>query len=306
MEDFQKDLVTSFKNLRGSSDPSNVIAANKAIDKIQSNETISKKKKKETREATGASSAGQFSAPLFGEPSSKETANKISGNVPEVREDQKGFKVPKLTMFSDESKEYKIKEEILKGGISDNKSIEDLAKKHTKSKVGQHLMTNFLKKQLEKGIKIEMEHTSNKNKAKEIAMDHLAEKPDYYDKLQKIESMNKDIKESTEIIPGETKESTGSGSSGSYSQPSMWAKSTNKKDWAAARKTQIPGGQFVSVKKKCKKFPYCNQGDIKALKLWENQTMKKVISNVCEKTGLNENTIKAIIQYELEISGKFI
>ena len=67
----------------------------------------------------------------------------------------------------------------------------------------------------------------------------------------------------------ETKEATGAGSSGSYSQPAIWAKSTNKKDWAAARKTQIPGGQFVTVKKKCKKFPYCNQGDINALKLWE-------------------------------------
>jgi hypothetical protein len=34
--------------------------------------------------------------------------------------------------------------------------------------------------------------------------------------------------------------------------------------------------------------------------------MKKVISNVCGKTGLDENTVKAIIQYELEISGKIL
>ena len=150
-----------------------------------------------------------------------------------------------------------------------------------------------------------MEHTTNKTKAKEIAMDHLSENPDYYDKLEKIED-KKRMKESTKVKKEETKEATGASSSGSYSQPSIWAKSTNKKDWAAARKTQIPGGQFVTVKKKCKKFPYCNQGDIKALKLWENETMKKVISNVCDKTGLNENTVKAIIQYELEISGKIL
>jgi len=322
MEDFQKDLVSTFEKLRGSSDPVSVMSANKAIDKIESNEAISKKKKKETREATGASSAGQYAAPLFGEPTSKETTNPISGKVPEVRENQKGFKSPKLTMFSDEAEEYKLKnEEVLKGGISDNKSLKDIAKKH---KVELTTLTN----QLNMGIKTEMEHTSNKQMAKEIAMDHLSEDPSYYSKLKKME--NKEINEKWsqkyknsidcsnpkgfsqrahcqgKVKKSETKEATGAASSGSYSQPSIWAKSTNKKDWAAARKTQIPGGQFVTVKKKCTKFPYCNQGDIKALKLWENETMKKVISNVCGKTGLDENTVKAIIQYELEISGKIL
>ena len=47
MEDFQKDLVSTFEKLRGSSDPVSVMSANKAIDKIESNEAISKKKKKE-------------------------------------------------------------------------------------------------------------------------------------------------------------------------------------------------------------------------------------------------------------------
>ena len=301
MEDYQKDLVDTFEKLRGSSDPTNVLAANKAIDKIESNETISKKKKKETREATGSASSGAY-APLFGDSSSKETVSKISGKVPEVRENQKGFRAPKLTMFSDEANEYKLKEEILRGGMSDYKTLLDIAKKHayddssdgsSKEKIKD--IHDKLKTQLQKGIKVEMEHTNNRKKAKEIAMDHLYEKPDYYNKLDKLESKKE-----------ETKEATGASSSGSYSQPSIWAKSTNKKDWAAARKPQIPGGKFVTVKKKCTTFPYCNQGDIKSLKLWENETMKKVITNVCNKTGLDENTVKTIIQYELEISGKLL
>jgi hypothetical protein len=41
--------------------------------------------------------------------------------------------------------------------------------------------------QIAKGIKVELEHTSNKGVAKEIAMDHIKEMPDYYDKLQKME-----------------------------------------------------------------------------------------------------------------------
>lgn len=45
--------------------------------------------------------------------------------------------------------------------------------------------SKFDKKQLESGIKIEMEHTDDKEKAKEIAKDHLVEDPDYYVKLLK-------------------------------------------------------------------------------------------------------------------------
>jgi hypothetical protein len=98
----------------------------------------------------------------------------------------------------------------------------------------------------------------------------------------------------------ETKEATGASSAGQYSSPAMWAKSTSKKDFRGARKTQIPGGKFVTIKKKCKTFPYCNQGDIKALKLYENETVKKVIAKISEENNISENVIKAIIQYEIE------
>jgi hypothetical protein len=96
----------------------------------------------------------------------------------------------------------------------------------------------------------------------------------------------------------EAKEGTGSASSGSYVTTAAWAKSTNKKDWRGKSKTQIPGGKFVQVKEKCKKFPYCNQGDIKSLKIFEDETFKKVIKNISEKHGINENVIKSILSYE--------
>ena len=97
----------------------------------------------------------------------------------------------------------------------------------------------------------------------------------------------------------ETKEATGSSSAGSYVTPAAWAKSTSKKDWRGRSKTQLPGGKFVQVKKKCKTFPYCNQGDIKALKIFENERLKKVISEVSREYGLNEETIKKMITNEL-------
>lgn len=98
----------------------------------------------------------------------------------------------------------------------------------------------------------------------------------------------------------EAKEATTTGSSGAYESPSMWAKSTKPKDWGPARKTQIPGGGFVKVKKKCTKFPYCNQGDINAVKISKNESVKEAIKRVSKKMGVSESVIITILEHEYE------
>jgi hypothetical protein len=103
----------------------------------------------------------------------------------------------------------------------------------------------------------------------------------------------------------ETKEATGSGAGvGAYETNRIWAKTNTKKDWKPSRKAQIPGGKFVQVKKKCKKFPYCNQGDIKALNIFENETLKNTIQKVSNMYDLHEDHIKDIILYELTKTNK--
>jgi hypothetical protein len=67
---------------------------------------------------------------------------------------------------------------------------------------------------------------------------------------QLFSATKKDIEDITKV---EATEATGSVSSGSYLTTAAWAKSTKKKDWRGKSKTQIPGGKFVQVKKKCKK-----------------------------------------------------
>ena len=47
-----------------------------------------------------------------------------------------------------------------------------------------------LAKELQKGIRVELEHTSNKKLATEIAMDHLMESPTYYTDLAKVHHEN--------------------------------------------------------------------------------------------------------------------
>lgn len=108
----------------------------------------------------------------------------------------------------------------------------------------------------------------------------------------------KDIEDVTKV---ETKEATGSVSSGSYVTTAAWAKSTKKKDWRGKSKTQIPGGKFVQVKKKCKKFPYCNQGDIGALKFTNENVADNVIKRLSEKYNLKESIIRDILSKHYDI-----
>lgn len=212
-----------------------------------------------------------------------------------------------------------FKEEKLKGGRADNKTFQELVNKYKRK--GQDLgsIERALKNQLNKGIKVEMEHTKDRIRAKEIAMDHLFENPKYYDKLKKIENKEatssgssgqfsaplafKDsefVRKSFEETPKkiEAKEATSSSSVGAYSTPAFLA--PNKKNWRGAKKPLYKGGKFVQVKQKCLTFPYCNQGDINALKLKEGGSLDEAIKSVAKKLSIDEQVIKNIIWAELK------
>ena len=286
--------------------------------------------------------------------------NLIKNYMSKVGGEQSQTLIQDMNKYSKEMKE----QEKLKGGLSDSHTLFSIAKRHAKTEDAKKIVEIFdlLKKELEMGIKVEMEHTKDKKKAKEIAMDHLFEDPKYYTKLKKIENkeqiigktekMDKPIGKLTSFSKSENKEATGSGSSGGYvgqvafadsdfvrnsfketpsklkegiavgamglgtpetgetteattsgsvggyETPAMWAKSTKKKDWGPSRKTQYKGGAFVKVKKKCTRFTYCNQGDINALKISKNESVKEAISNVSKKYNISEDVIKTILEYE--------
>jgi beta-glucosidase-like glycosyl hydrolase len=74
----------------------------------------------------------------------------------------------------------KKNKDIIKGGKADWLTTEEIASKHG-------LSVEYISKQIENGASIEMEHTNDPNKAREIAMDHLFEFPDYYKRLEKME-----------------------------------------------------------------------------------------------------------------------
>lgn len=84
----------------------------------------------------------------------------------------------------------------IKGGLADGKTIQDLVTHHGKdswASIQFESLEKQIKKQLEKGIKVESEHTEDVTVAREIAMDHIWEDPKYYDKLEKVEENKKHI-----------------------------------------------------------------------------------------------------------------
>lgn len=87
-------------------------------------------------------------------------------------------KAVELGLTSNE--DFQKAKQVLTGGLADNKSLSDISEKHKVSK-------EKIDEQLKMGIEVEKEHTDDEEKAKEIAMDHLTEDPEYYSKLKKIE-----------------------------------------------------------------------------------------------------------------------
>jgi hypothetical protein len=207
-----------------------------------------------------------------------------------------------------QGKKKKLKENLTEAERTVMAKLRDIAKKHVckdsknctaKDKIES--VYQELKKQYSIGIKVEKENKSDNPKS--IAIDRLSKDPKYYDKLKKTESKEATGSGSAGGYVGplfsepkkvETKEATGSGSSGAYEGPAFGAKSMSPKHWRGKSKPQIPGGKFVEVRKKCKTFPYCNQG-IGAIKLTESEIFENITERISQKYGISVETVKKII-----------
>ena len=71
-------------------------------------------------------------------------------------------------------------EDNIPGGLAKGMTLNDIAEKHGVS-------VDMLVAEFKKGIQTEMEHTTDREMAKEITMDHLFEDPQYYTKLSSVE-----------------------------------------------------------------------------------------------------------------------
>ena len=97
---------------------------------------------------------------------------------------------------------------MMEKNISHGMSVSDIAEKHKTS-------IKAIELQIEKGIKVEKEHTDSEAEAKTIAMDHLVEIPDYYDRLLAME------KEATKELQEKKKKKA---TARDYNAKAMWGR----------------------------------------------------------------------------------
>jgi len=79
---------------------------------------------------------------------------------------------------------------LLEEKLPDGKYDEGMKAKHSPESIAQKhgVSDEYIEAQLQAGIKVEAEHTNDKDIARTIALQHLAERPDYYVMLKGVEN----------------------------------------------------------------------------------------------------------------------
>lgn len=110
---------------------------------------------------------------------------------------------------------------------------------------------------------------------------------------------------------GDVKESLDASSSGEYDVPFLGTTSKGRKNPLdiegpeSLKKSRAvkdkkfpkwggPGGIFIKIKDKCKKYPYCNQGDINAIEI-----LRESITSISKEMGIPRSEIEKIVLNEI-------
>jgi hypothetical protein len=99
-----------------------------------------------------------------------------------------------------------FREEKIPGGLAKDKTIADFVKKYdSKEYYHPSQFADYIKEKIKKGAKVEMEHTTDKKVAVEIAKDHIWEDLNYYEKLAKIETPKNEAFTKGQLFAGKMK-----------------------------------------------------------------------------------------------------
>lgn len=127
----------------------------------------------------------------------KEKTKKVAGVVlPKFGESVVDRVLKSLNEEEDCSCQKETPKEKEKGKVKGSKpvmSVQEIADKHGVS-------VARIQKQLKMGVAVEGEHTTNKEEAERIALQHLAEKPNYYSELKKVEAVKTESTIVTDLL----------------------------------------------------------------------------------------------------------
>jgi hypothetical protein len=206
------------------------------------------------------------------------------------------------------SKEYKNSDDMTKAGIVANQTVKSFEKIETNED------------EIEGSKEEAKEATTAASSGSFVGMfDTEIKKNNLFQPGTEIKVVREEEPEEDEVKKIEAKEATTATSSGQYDVPfGNGGKNPLKVDGNKSVKNRIKtirskgfpmyggGGKFVEPNEKCKRFPYCNQGDINVVVFSENRLVKQAINNISKKYKLNKEYIKSIIFENVDIYYKNI
>jgi hypothetical protein len=128
-------------------------------------------------------------SPYLSQPKSPNTPNAGAlGGITKALDNDSNIGIAQSNMEDDWVKKHStikgpvkpFREDKIAGGLAKGLTLNDIAEKHGVS-------VDIMVAEFKKGIAVEMEHTTDRQVAKEIALDHLFEDPKYYTKLSSVE-----------------------------------------------------------------------------------------------------------------------
>ena len=131
-------------------------------------------------------------SPYLSQPKSPNTPNASAlGGITKALDKDSNIGIAQSNMEDDWVKKHStikgpvkpFREDKIAGGLAKGLTLNDIAEKHGVS-------VDVMVAEFKKGISVEMEHTTDREVAKEIALDHLFEDPKYYTKLSSVEKQN--------------------------------------------------------------------------------------------------------------------
>jgi hypothetical protein len=142
-------------------------------------------------------------------------------------------------------------------------------------------------------IEIEKDDEKDQPKIRRSDSDRLRRRP-YSAQARFRAGLNEEDLTGLSETEEEVEEGTGAASSGAYSQPAIWAK--DAKNWKFAQKPTYggKGSKFVTVKNRCRTYPYCNQGDINALNIF-GESLNEAVKQTSKKINKPYNYVAKLV-----------
>lgn len=163
-----------------------------------------------------------------------------------------------------------------------------------------------IEKMKKKKIKKDVEESTSSASSGGIESTPLFGKKLSKEKQSLFKIKKKDIYEIVNRKKNQISEMTTTDSTGAFDKPSFFAKGKGKESLKQMRAKTNPlfrrnlwGGpdsKYVEINDKCKKFPYCTQGDPNNYKIVEdNGELMAVIKNVSKKYNISEEKVTSLI-----------